>query len=120
MIKKCIKVQPNHGKSTQNMHGASRNYRYVWDGSDAHQPCMHGSPGVRRKRGRAVNPKWRLSVLNVRQHISSLTKSYRRLTVPWKREPRLVLRGDKLQRQNSVALPHGKEGWEGGVRRKRK
>ena len=28
---KCIKVQSKHGKVTQNMHGASRNYRYVWD-----------------------------------------------------------------------------------------
>src|SRR3954469_14846886 len=54
---------------------------------------MDVSPGVRRKRGRAVNPKWRLSVLNVRQHISSLAKSYRRLGAPWKREPRLVLKG---------------------------
>src|SRR4051812_6691593 len=52
-------------------------------------PCMDVSPGVRRKRGRFVNPKWRLSVLNVRQHISSLAESYRRLGVPCKREPRL-------------------------------
>ena len=29
-----MKVQANHGKVTQNMHGASRNYRYVWDVSD--------------------------------------------------------------------------------------
>src|SRR3954469_4907823 len=26
-----MKVQTKHGKVTQNMHGASRNYRYVWD-----------------------------------------------------------------------------------------
>ena len=26
-----MKVQEKHGKVTQNMHGASRNYRYVWD-----------------------------------------------------------------------------------------
>src|SRR4051812_31347069 len=26
-----MKVQAKHGKVTQNMHGASRNYRYVWD-----------------------------------------------------------------------------------------
>ena len=31
MVQKCIKVQEKHGKVTQNMHGASRNYRYVWD-----------------------------------------------------------------------------------------
>ena len=31
MVQKCNKVQPKHGKVTQNMHGASRNYRYVWD-----------------------------------------------------------------------------------------
>ena len=31
-----------------------------------------------------------------------------------------LFEGDKLQRQNIVALPHGKEGWEGGVRRKQK
>src|SRR3954467_15938880 len=54
---------------------------------------MDVSPGVRSKRGRAVNPKWRHSVLNVRQHISSLAKSYRRLGAPCKREPRLVLKG---------------------------
>ena len=30
MVQKCNKVQPKHGKGTQNMHGASRNYRYVW------------------------------------------------------------------------------------------
>src|SRR3954471_19032077 len=53
---------------------------------------MDVSPGVRRKRGRAVNPKWWLSVLNVRQHISSLAKSYSRLGAPWKPEPRLVLK----------------------------
>src|SRR3954469_4524400 len=28
---KCMKVQEKHGKVTQNMHEASRNYRYVWD-----------------------------------------------------------------------------------------
>ena len=50
----------------------------------------------------------------------SLAKSYRRLEAPWKREPTLVLKGDKLQRQNIVALPHGKKGWEGGIRRKQK
>src|SRR3954464_11782183 len=26
-----MKVHLKHGKVTQNMHGASRNYRYVWD-----------------------------------------------------------------------------------------
>ena len=26
-----MKVQAKHGEVTQNMHGASRNYRYVWD-----------------------------------------------------------------------------------------
>ena len=26
-----MKVQAKHGKVTQNMHGASINYRYVWD-----------------------------------------------------------------------------------------
>src|SRR4051812_22690309 len=26
-----MEVQAKHGKVTQNMHGASRNYRYVWD-----------------------------------------------------------------------------------------
>src|SRR4051812_12205149 len=29
-----MKVQAKHGKVTQNMHGASRNYRYVWDLSE--------------------------------------------------------------------------------------
>ena len=36
MVQKCNKVQPKHGKVTQNMHGASRNYRYVWDVSVIH------------------------------------------------------------------------------------
>src|SRR4051812_38563328 len=31
-----MKVQAKHGKVTQNMHGASRNYRYVWDVSPGH------------------------------------------------------------------------------------
>src|SRR3954464_9201394 len=37
-----MKVQANHGKVTQNMHGASRNYRYVWDVSilDMRLPSM--------------------------------------------------------------------------------
>src|SRR4051812_45626722 len=29
-----MKVQAKHGKVTQNMHGTSRNYRYVWDVSN--------------------------------------------------------------------------------------
>src|ERR1041385_4908736 len=33
---KCMKVQAKHGKVTQNMHGANRNYRYVWDVSTTH------------------------------------------------------------------------------------
>ena len=28
---KCMKVHLKHGKDTQNMHGSSINYRYVWD-----------------------------------------------------------------------------------------
>src|SRR3954469_15156543 len=79
---------------------------------------MDVSPEVRRKRGRAVNPKWRLSGLKVRQHISSLAKSYRGLGAPWKRQPRFVLKGDKLQRQNNVALPHGKRGMGGCGKKK--
>src|SRR3954466_10160618 len=31
MIKKCMEVHLKHGKVTQIMHGASINYRYVWD-----------------------------------------------------------------------------------------
>ena len=31
-----MKVQAKHGKVTQNMHGASKNYRYVWDVSYPH------------------------------------------------------------------------------------
>src|SRR4051812_21262338 len=29
----CMKVYLDHSNITQNMHGASRNYRYVWDES---------------------------------------------------------------------------------------
>ena len=32
-----MKVQATHGKVRQNMHGASRNYRYDWDVSTADQ-----------------------------------------------------------------------------------
>src|SRR3954463_12460376 len=31
-----MKVHQKQGKVTQNMHGASRNYRYVWDVSAVH------------------------------------------------------------------------------------
>ena len=31
-----MKVHLKHGKVTQIMHGASRNYRYVWDVSPTH------------------------------------------------------------------------------------
>src|ERR1044072_8370824 len=34
-----MKVQAKDGKVTQNMHGASRNYRYVWDVSIDYLPC---------------------------------------------------------------------------------
>src|ERR1044071_6050193 len=37
-----MKVQEKHGKVTQNMHGASRNYRYVWDVSRG----QGGAPGT--------------------------------------------------------------------------
>ena len=33
-----MKVQAKHGKVTQVMHGASRNYRYVWDISSSKWP----------------------------------------------------------------------------------
>src|SRR3954464_2219063 len=33
-----MKFQAKHGKVTQNMHGASRNYRYVWDVSVDYRP----------------------------------------------------------------------------------
>src|SRR3954467_4812768 len=36
-----MKVQAKHGKVTQIMHGASRNYRYVWDVS--HHKFKHYS-----------------------------------------------------------------------------
>ena len=39
MVQKCNKVQPKHGNVTQNMHGASRNYRYVWDVSSGQTLC---------------------------------------------------------------------------------
>ena len=35
-----MKVQANHGKVTQNMHGARRNYRYVWDVSTSQAEFM--------------------------------------------------------------------------------
>src|SRR4051812_14788034 len=46
-----MKVQEKHGKVTQNMHGASINYRYIWDVSTAEPPrpplassARHASP----------------------------------------------------------------------------
>src|SRR3954471_24607143 len=74
---------------------------------------MDASPGVRRKRGRDVKPKWGLSVLNVRQPISSLAKSYRRLKAPWKREPRLVLKGISCRDKTSLHFltEKGVGGW---------
>ena len=47
MVQKCNKVQPKHGKFTQNMHGASRNYRYVWDVSEPSCPIILGRPFLR-------------------------------------------------------------------------
>ena len=38
-----MKVQAKHGKVTQIMHGASKNYRYVWDVSGA-GAASPGSP----------------------------------------------------------------------------
>ena len=45
---KCMKVQSKHGKVIQNMHGASRNYRYVWDVSPSQRlwGCLDASPGL--------------------------------------------------------------------------
>ena len=40
MVQKCIKVQAKHGEVTQNMHGASRNYRDVWDVSHVVEECL--------------------------------------------------------------------------------
>src|SRR4051812_24712972 len=40
-----MKVQAKHGKVTQNMHGASRNYRYVWDVSVEH--ALHIKPNTK-------------------------------------------------------------------------
>src|ERR1041385_6685288 len=69
-----MKVQANHGKVTQNMHGASRNYRYVWDVSVADSyvgafsgPVMDWSthlsgppslyaPGILTRRNHGVTP----------------------------------------------------------------
>src|SRR3954468_19822258 len=41
-----MKVQEKHGKVTQNMHGASRNYRYVWDVSIVHSKFLRVCAGV--------------------------------------------------------------------------
>src|SRR3954465_12849687 len=38
-----MKVQAKHGKVTQNMHGASRNYRYVWDVSHPYFSSLFGT-----------------------------------------------------------------------------
>ena len=37
---KCMKIHLKHGKVTQIMHGASRNYRYIWDVSLTLIHCM--------------------------------------------------------------------------------
>src|ERR1041384_4897209 len=43
---KCMKVQAKHGKVTQNMHGASRNYRYVWDVSRVFHTSIYAPPSA--------------------------------------------------------------------------
>ena len=52
MVQKCIKVQAKHGKVTQNMHGASRNYRYVWDVS---RTCL---PNREKEKNKEVNTSY--------------------------------------------------------------
>src|ERR1041385_5849183 len=52
MIKKIMKVYLDHSNITQNMHGASRNYRYVLDVSTATMPPRRRRPsyhGVRER-----------------------------------------------------------------------
>src|SRR3954462_10548310 len=51
-----MKVQEKHGKVTQNMHGASRNYRYVWDIS-VPRSCRaaHEVSKVEHKEGRRTS-----------------------------------------------------------------
>src|SRR3954462_5644216 len=51
-----MKVQEKHGKVTQNMHGASRNYRYVWDIS-VPRSCRaaHEVSKVEHKQGRRTS-----------------------------------------------------------------
>src|SRR3954471_19459735 len=38
-----MKVHAKHGKITQIMHGASRNYRYVWDVSSCEKRLMNST-----------------------------------------------------------------------------
>src|SRR4051812_30972046 len=47
-----MKVYVKHGKVTQNMHGASRNYRYVWDVSAA-KPAIY-QKDLRRYHSRRI------------------------------------------------------------------
>src|SRR4051812_28147008 len=47
-----MKVYVKHGKVTQNMHGASRNYRYVWDVSAA-KPAIY-QKDLRRYHSRSI------------------------------------------------------------------
>ena len=40
-----MKVQAKHGRVTQNMHGARRNYRYVWDVSFVNEELVDVAVG---------------------------------------------------------------------------
>src|SRR4051812_33137319 len=48
-----MKVQAKHVQVTQNMHGASRNYRYVWDVSHVRQ--LTRSRKCKHKEGRRTS-----------------------------------------------------------------
>src|SRR4051812_16762782 len=56
-----MKVHLKHGKVTQNMHGASRNYKYVWDVSTVNLvPCASNPPPplyIARRQG-PTNQSW--------------------------------------------------------------
>src|SRR3954467_12955032 len=51
-----MKVQAKHDKVTQNMHGASKNYRYVWDVSAASAPTVAHATATKEDPGRRQDP----------------------------------------------------------------
>src|SRR4051812_41306393 len=77
-----MKVQAKHGKVTQNMHGTSRNYRYVWDVSPCHSHEGHSSLRYQGQAGSSLRwpvpysfQEWTRGITNCRRPSPKSTMS---------------------------------------------